>query len=68
MAIHGGAGTILKKNMTSEKEKAYRAKMEEALNTGYAVLEKGGTSLEAVVAAIKIMEDSPYLMQVKALL
>lgn len=42
--------------------------MEEALNTGYAVLEKGGTSLEAVVAAIKIMEDSPYLMQVKALL
>ncbi len=59
IAIHGGAGTILKKNMTPEKEKAYQDKMQEALLAGHAVLEKGGTSLEAVEACIRILEDSP---------
>ena len=59
LVIHGGAGTILKENMTPEKEAAYQQKLEEALSEGYAVLEKGGTSLEAIVSAIKIMEDSP---------
>ncbi|WP_226704300.1 isoaspartyl peptidase/L-asparaginase family protein [Microbulbifer elongatus] len=59
IAIHGGAGTIEKSKMTPEKEAAYRAKLEEALNAGYAVLEKGGASLDAVVAAINVMEDSP---------
>ena len=59
IAIHGGAGTIEKSKMTPEKEAAYRAKLEQALNTGYAVLEKGGASLDAVVAAINVMENSP---------
>lgn len=59
LVIHGGAGTILRENMTPEKEKAYQAKLTEALDSGYAVLESGGTSINAVIAAIKIMEDSP---------
>ena len=45
--------------MSPEKEKAYHEAMELALKTGYSVLEKGGSSLEAVIAAIKVMEDSP---------
>ncbi|MEM6726166.1 MAG: isoaspartyl peptidase/L-asparaginase [Bacteroidota bacterium] len=59
LVIHGGAGTILKKNMSPEKEKAYRDKLTEALEAGYAILEKGGEAGDAVVAAITIMEDSP---------
>jgi beta-aspartyl-peptidase (threonine type) len=59
LVIHGGAGTIKKENMTPEKERAYHAKLQEALDSGYAVLERGGKSLDAVIAAIKIMEDSP---------
>ncbi|MDN5216508.1 isoaspartyl peptidase/L-asparaginase [Fulvivirgaceae bacterium BMA12] len=59
LAIHGGAGTILKENMTPGQEEAYRQKLQEALVQGYAILEEGGTSLEAIVAAIRIMEDSP---------
>lgn len=59
LVIHGGAGTILKKNMSPEKEAAYTAKLEEALKAGYAVLSDGGTSVDAVQAAINIMEDSP---------
>lgn len=59
IVIHGGAGTILKENMSGEKEEAYHLKLTEALNTGYSVLENGGTSTDAVIEAIKIMEDSP---------
>src|SRR5690606_32041962 len=59
IAIHGGAGTIRRGSMTPEMEQAYRAKLEEALRAGYAVLQQGGTSLDAVVAAIVILEDSP---------
>jgi len=59
MVIHGGAGTILKKNMTPEKEKGYKAKLTEALQTGAAILKKGGSSLDAVTAAIEVMENSP---------
>ena len=59
IVIHGGAGTIRRENMTPEREKAYRDGLALALETGYAVLENGGTSLDAVVASIKIMEDSP---------
>ena len=59
IVIHGGAGTILKKNLTDEKEKEYRDKLAEALNAGYTILEKGGSSTVAVEAAINIMEDSP---------
>jgi len=59
IAMHGGAGTILKKNMTPEKEQAYNDAIELALRTGEQVLAKGGSSLEAVVAAIVTLEDSP---------
>lgn len=59
LVIHGGAGTILKKNMTPEKEEAYQVKLTEALNAGYEVLKEGGSSILAVQAAINVMEDSP---------
>lgn len=59
IVIHGGAGTILKANMTPEKEEQYRASLKQALQKGYAVLEKGGTSVEAVLAAITVLEDDP---------
>ncbi len=59
IAIHGGAGTILRENMTEEREADYRAKLDEALQAGHEILEAGGTSLDAVVAAIQIMEESP---------
>ena len=59
LVIHGGAGTILKKNMTEEKEQAYEAKLKEALLAGYEALQAGKTSVEAVQAAIHVMEDSP---------
>lgn len=59
LVIHGGAGTITRDNMSPEKEKAYREKLNEALQVGYDVLKKGGTSLDAVEATVKVMEDSP---------
>ncbi|MCR9172341.1 MAG: isoaspartyl peptidase/L-asparaginase [bacterium] len=59
LVIHGGAGTILKKNMTEEKEAAYEAKLREALQAGYDALTAGKTSVQAVQSAIHVMEDSP---------
>lgn len=59
MVIHGGAGTIEKKFMTPEKEKAYTAALTEALQRGYHLLKEGKTSIEAVQAAINVMENSP---------
>ena len=59
IVVHGGAGTILKKNMSDEKEKRYKSKLEEAIRTGYQVLQNGGTSLDAVEQTIMILEDSP---------
>ena len=59
IVIHGGAGGIKKEYFTEEQQEAYKAKLQEALNAGYAVLEKGGISLDAVQAAINVMEDSP---------
>ncbi len=59
IVIHGGAGTILKKNMSSEKEAAYKAKLEEAIRVGHTILMKGGTSLDAVEKTIHVLEDSP---------
>jgi beta-aspartyl-peptidase (threonine type) len=59
LVIHGGAGTIKKENMSPELEKEYNTKLEEALNTGYKILEEGGSSSDAVIAAIQIMESSP---------
>ncbi|KTF17882.1 isoaspartyl peptidase/L-asparaginase family protein [Pseudoalteromonas sp. H105] len=60
IAIHGGAGTIEKSRFTPEQEKAYRAKLKEAVEIGYQVLEQGGESLDAVTAAINVLENSPY--------
>jgi beta-aspartyl-peptidase (threonine type) len=59
IAIHGGAGTITRESMTPERERAYTAKLTEAINAGHAVLANGGTSMDAVVTAVQIMEDSP---------
>ncbi|MCG8604331.1 isoaspartyl peptidase/L-asparaginase [bacterium] len=59
LAIHGGAGTIAKERMTSELEKAYRDKLQEALLAGYGILREGRSSMDAVVAVIKILEDAP---------
>ena len=59
IVIHGGAGTILKENMTPELEAAYIGKLEEAVMTGYEILKTGGSSKSAVKETIKIMEDSP---------
>ncbi len=59
IVIHGGAGTILKKNMTPEKEKEYIAKLEEAVKLGYIILKEGGTSADAVEKTIQVMEESP---------
>ncbi len=59
IAIHGGAGTILKENMTPEREMEYRQALKEALITGEAILQSGGTALEAVEKTIHVLEDSP---------
>ena len=58
IVIHGGAGTILKENMSDEMENDYIQKMEEAINAGYNILENNGSSMDAVEAAIKILENS----------
>ena len=58
IVVHGGAGTILKKNMSDEMELAYKLKLEEAINAGYNILEKNGSSKDAVEQTIKILENS----------
>ena len=58
ITIHGGAGTILKEDMTPELEAAYIKGLEEALDAGYAVLEEGGSAVNAVKAAIVVLEDN----------
>jgi len=60
IAIHGGAGTIKKERFTPAREAAYRAKLQESVEAGYAILEKGGTSLDALTASINILENSPF--------
>ena len=59
IAIHGGAGTILRSSLTEEKEKLYTGALRDALNTGYSILEKGGSALDAVETAVKKLEDCP---------
>lgn len=59
IVIHGGAGTILKENMTQELENSYIIKLEEAVTAGYEILKNGGSSKDAVERAIRVMEDSP---------
>ena len=59
LVIHGGAGTIDRSTMTPEKERGYREGIERALNAGYTILQSGGASLDAVEAAVRILEDDP---------
>lgn len=59
IAIHGGAGTIRRSAMTPEAEAQYRAVLTQALEAGHTILKRGGTSMDAVSAAVLIMEDSP---------
>ncbi|PVD52146.1 beta-aspartyl-peptidase [Terrimonas sp.] len=59
LVVHGGAGTILKSQMTQELEKEYTDGLSEALKKGYDILERGGSSLDAVEAAIKVLENNP---------
>ena len=58
-AIHGGAGTIERANMTPEQEAEYRAALDAALEAGSAILRDGGSAMDAVTAAITLMEDDP---------
>jgi L-asparaginase / beta-aspartyl-peptidase len=58
MVIHGGAGTIRKEEMTPELEKAYQQGLKDALNAGYAVLEKDGSAVNAAKAAVVVLEDN----------
>ena len=59
LVVHGGAGTIRRSDMTPQLDSAYRAKMTEAIRAGYDVLNRGGRSIDAVVAVINVLEDSP---------
>lgn len=59
IAIHGGAGTILRSSMTPELQAQYEQGLNDALAAGYTVLERGGSSLDAVEAAVASLEDFP---------
>ena len=59
LAIHGGAGTILRSTMTPELQLQYEAGLQQALNAGYKILEAGGSSLDAVEVAVMSLEDFP---------
>ena len=59
IAIHGGAGTILRSQMSAEKEKEYEAGLLSSLKAGTRILETGGATLDAVEAAICVLEDNP---------
>ncbi len=59
LAIHGGAGTILRENMTDAQEADYEAALGQALDAGSSVLAEGGTAMDAVEAVITLLEDDP---------
>ena len=60
LAVHGGAGTIDRSKMTPEKEHEYRAELERALTVGDEILKRGGSSLDATEAAVRVLEDDPH--------
>ena len=60
LAIHGGAGTINRSEMTPEREREYRAGLERALSNGYEILKRGGSSLDSVEACVRALEDDPH--------
>ena len=59
LAIHGGAGTLPRAEMSGEMERKYRSGLAAALDAGYALLQRGGTSLDAVTRAVTVLEDNP---------
>jgi beta-aspartyl-peptidase (threonine type) len=59
IVVHGGAGGVIRNNYTQAEEKAQLDVLEQAIDAGYAILERGGNSKDAAIAAIKIFEDSP---------
>jgi beta-aspartyl-peptidase (threonine type) len=59
LVIHGGAGTLTRARLKKEREQAYTQVLEQSLTAGHAVLAAGGSSIDAVIAAIVVMEDSP---------
>ncbi len=59
IAIHGGAGTILRSQMSDELKEAILSDLQHAVRAGYQLLEQGADALDAVVAAVKVLEDSP---------
>lgn len=60
LAVHGGAGTIERSSMTPEREKEYRAGIENALRAGAKILSGGGSALDATEAAVRVLEDDPH--------
>src|SRR5947199_247621 len=60
LVIHGGAGTIERSKMTPQKEHEYRAGLERALSAGYEILKRGGSSVDATEAAVRVLEDDPH--------
>jgi L-asparaginase / beta-aspartyl-peptidase len=59
IAIHGGAGTLPRADMSAEAERRYRAGLKEAIDAGFALLAAGGTSMDAVTRAVVLLEDNP---------
>ncbi len=59
LVVHGGAGTITRGSMSAEVEKQYRSALEEALRAGHAILTRGGSSIDAVEATVRVLEDNP---------
>ena len=59
LAVHGGAGTISRDQMTPELERQYRDALQQIIETGYDVLRHGGLALDAVEAAVRALEDCP---------
>src|ERR1700720_2005874 len=60
LVIHGGAGTMERGKMTPEREREYRAGLEAALSAGFEILKRGGSSLDATEAAVRVLEDDPH--------
>src|SRR2546423_1665087 len=61
IAIHGGAGAVPRAMLSQLREQRYRAGLEAALDGGFALLERGGSALDAVTAAVRVLEDGPCL-------
>jgi len=59
IAIHGGAGTLSAADLTPDNDRIYREGLERALRAGFAVLDAGGSSLDAVTVAVQTLEDDP---------